>query len=138
MIMKQMPRLVNRHRSRVIPLLALAASFLPSAHIVAQGAQTPLRVPTPAEVKKSDSNPASEETLQLSPFEVRADTDNGYLATSAQSGTRLRSELKDIAASVSVVTKDFMNDIGARNLEDLLTYTTNTEVGGISGNFSES
>src|SRR5262245_12627076 len=82
--------------------------------------------------------PTTEETLMLSPFEVREDEDKGYLATSAQSGTRLRSELKDIPASISVVTKDFMNDIGARNLEDLLTYTMNTEVGGISGNFSES
>ena len=45
--------------------------------------------------------------------------------------------MKDIAAAVSVVTKDFMNDIGARNLDDLLVYTTGTEVGGIGGNFSE-
>ena len=92
----------------------------------------------PVRSSSSSSTPADEDTLVLSPFEVRESEDKGYLATSAQSGTRLRSELKDIAASVSVVTKDFMNDIGARNLEDLLIYTTNTEVGGISGNFSES
>lgn len=101
-------------------------------------------VPSAAEVRRAAANGApntdasNDQAVLLSPFEVREAEDQGYLATSAQSGTRLRSELKDIAASVSVVTKDFMNDIGARNLEDLLTYTLNTEVGGISGNFSES
>lgn len=100
-------------------------------------------VPTPAQVNRAanataaSSSQAPEETLVLSPFEVREDEDRGYLATSAQSGTRLRTELKDIAAAVSVVTKDFMNDIGARNLDELLTYTAGTEVGGIGGNFSE-
>lgn len=97
-------------------------------------------VPTAAETRQAAGTGAipADDTVMLSPFEVREDEDQGYLATSAQSGTRLRSELKDIPASVSVVTKDFMNDIGARNLEDLLTYTMNTEVGGIGGNFSES
>ena len=93
--------------------------------------------PEPNASRRNDSAAPAAETLVLSPFEVREDEDRGYLATSAQSGTRLRTELRDIAASVSVITKDFMNDIGARNLEDLLTYTTGTEVGGMGGNFSE-
>jgi hypothetical protein len=95
--------------------------------------------PTAAQVARpGDPAPApAEEAVVLSAFEVRESDDQGYLATSAQSGTRLRSDLKDIAASVSVITKDFMNDIGARNVEDLLTYTLNTEVGGVGGNFSE-
>ncbi len=95
------------------------------------------QAPSPQAPAGNPSETGQEETLVLSPFEVREDEDRGYQATSAQSGTRLRTELRDIAASVSVVTKDFMNDIGARNLEDLLTYTTGTEVGGVSGNYSE-
>lgn len=83
------------------------------------------------------SPPPADDALVLSPFEVRADLDTGYLATSAQSGTRLRTDLKDIASSISVVTKDFMNDIGAKDLESLLVYTLGTEVGGINGNFSD-
>jgi outer membrane receptor protein involved in Fe transport len=80
---------------------------------------------------------ATEDPLVLSPFEVVSEQDTGYLATSAQSGTRLRTQLKDIASSISVVTKDFMNDIGATDLESLLVYTLGTEVGGINGNFSD-
>ena len=64
----------------------------------------------------TSSRPASasekeDEPIVLSPFDVNADADVGYLASTAQSGTRLRTDLKDIASSISVVTKDFMNDI---------------------------
>jgi hypothetical protein len=72
----------------------------------------------------------------LSPFEVVTDRDNGYLATSTLAGTRLNSELKDVAASISVITKDFMEDIAANDLESLLTYTLGTEVAGQGGNFA--
>jgi outer membrane receptor for ferric coprogen and ferric-rhodotorulic acid len=68
---------------------------------------------------------------------VNAEADTGYLASTAQSGTRLRTELKDIASSISVVTKDFMNDIGATDLGGLLVYTLGTEVNGVGGNFSD-
>ncbi len=78
-----------------------------------------------------------EDTVELSPFEVNADQDTGYVASSVQSGTRLRTDLKDVASSISVVTKDFMNDIAATNLEGLLIYTLGTEVGGVQGNFSD-
>ncbi len=88
----------------------------------------------------SQSNESSErdrELVVLSPFEVRGDLDTGYLASTAQSGTRLRTDLKDIASSISVITKDFMSDIGAKDLEGLLVYTLGTEVNGVGGNFSD-
>jgi outer membrane receptor protein involved in Fe transport len=76
--------------------------------------------------------------VTLSPFEVSAEKDNGYRASGTLAGTRLRTDLRDVAASISVVTKDFMNDIAANDLNDLLTYTAGTEVEGLSGNFSGS
>jgi outer membrane receptor protein involved in Fe transport len=106
-------------------------------------ASTPRRVPTAAEVTSSNSsgsnsaNSASDPATVLSPFEVRPEEDSGYQATSTLAGTRLRSELKDLAASISVVTKDFMNDVNATDLTSLLVYTTGTEVGGWGGNFSD-
>ncbi len=78
-----------------------------------------------------------DDTVLMSPFQVDAENDTGYLASTAQSGTRLRTDLKDIASSISVVTKDFMNDIGATDLGSLLTYTLGTEVNGVGGNFSD-
>lgn len=73
----------------------------------------------------------------LSPFVVDASEDTGtYRATATLAGTRIRTELKDVGSAVSVVTAQFLQDTGSRNTEDLLVYTTNTEVGGTSGNFA--
>lgn len=76
------------------------------------------------------------EPVTLSPFVIEAEAETGYQATSTLAGTRLRTNLRDVAASISVATKDFMRDIGATNLEGLLTYTTGTEVNGLGGSFS--
>ena len=90
----------------------------------------------PAAGPKKDE---SEETLVLSPFVVDASEDaDGYAAKSTLAGTRVRTELRDVASAISVVTSQFLQDTGARKSEDLLVYTTNTEVGGVRGNFSGS
>ncbi|BET66276.1 hypothetical protein ASA1KI_11940 [Opitutales bacterium ASA1] len=77
----------------------------------------------------------AEAILELSPFEVESTRDNGYAATSSLAGSRLNTDLRDIAAAVQAVTPEFMQDIGATNLQKLLLYTTNTEVAGIDGNY---
>ncbi len=80
--------------------------------------------------------PVDEEVVQLSPFEVSATSNEGYLATSSLAGSRLKTDLKDIASAISVITPQFMKDTGARNISDLLVYTTNTEVNGFYGNYT--
>jgi len=79
---------------------------------------------------------AREEVIQLSPFAVSPDDDTGYRSSSTLAGSRLRTDLRDVAASVSVVTKEFMQDLGVSNLNELLNYTVGTEVAGLAGNFS--
>jgi outer membrane receptor for ferric coprogen and ferric-rhodotorulic acid len=80
--------------------------------------------------------PSASETIVLSPFEVNSSVDKGYAAGGTLSGTRLRTDLRDVAASTSVVTKQFMDDVGATNLAELLVYTNGTEVSGLGGNMS--
>jgi outer membrane receptor for ferric coprogen and ferric-rhodotorulic acid len=109
-------------------LVALVGWLATTAALVAQTTPTPARAPAPSK----------EETIQLSPFEVAAEKDDGYRATSTLAGTRLRTDLRDVAGSISVITKDFMNDIAANNLGDLLAYTAGTEVDGLAGNYSAS
>ncbi len=72
----------------------------------------------------------------LSPFVVESTRDTGYQATSTLAGTRLNTAVKDLAASVSIYTKDFMDDIGATSSSDLLIYATGMEAAGAGGNFS--
>lgn len=79
-----------------------------------------------------------EEVIELSPFEVTGDNDVGYQATSTLAGTRLRTELRDIGSSISIVNEEFLRDTGSQNLEDVLIFTPNTEIGGLGGNHSGS
>ena len=51
-------------------------------------------------------------------------------------GTRLNTKLRDIGASVSVVTQEFLGDLQSDEVTDFLQYTSGTEVGGIDGNFA--
>ena len=77
-----------------------------------------------------------EEIIELSPFTVDASEDTGYTATSTLAGTRVRTDLKDLGAAISVYTEEFMDDTGATDAATLLSYTSNTETGGYQGNFS--
>ncbi|MBL9211814.1 MAG: TonB-dependent receptor plug domain-containing protein, partial [Opitutaceae bacterium] len=79
---------------------------------------------------------AAAETVTLSPFVVAESEDRGYAAVSTLAGTRLRTELRDVGAAISVVTSQFMIDTASTNVRDLLVYTANTEAGGFEGNFS--
>lgn len=68
-----------------------------------------------------------EETIVLSPFVVDASQDKGYLAANTLSGTRLRTDLKDVAASVSVLNGEFLKDIGAKDMQEAMRYEVNIE-----------
>src|SRR5690554_6708918 len=86
--------------------------------------------PAPLAAAESD-----DEIIQLSPFEVLAETDSGYQATQTLAGSRINTRLEDVGSAISVVTAEFLRDTGATDNKSLLMYTTNTEVGGAQGNF---
>lgn len=77
-----------------------------------------------------------EPIFDLSPFTVDASEDTGYSATSTLAGTRIRTDLRDLGSSISVVTSEFLEDTGATDAASLLSYMGSTEVGGAHGNFS--
>jgi outer membrane receptor protein involved in Fe transport len=94
----------------------------------------------PAAVGWAQSEPGStsaldEDVYTLSPFEVATDSSMGYLATSTLAGTRLRTDLRDVGSAISVVTKEFLEDVGATGSSTLLQYTTNAEVSGTRGTY---
>ncbi len=72
----------------------------------------------------------------LSPFTVTSERDTGYVATNTLAGTRLNTPVQDLGASISIYTKDFLNDLGVTNARELLIYGTNAETSGPGGNFS--
>jgi outer membrane receptor protein involved in Fe transport len=66
------------------------------------------------------------EPVQLSPFEVIADH-RGYFAPNTMSGTRLNSRLEDLAAAITVVTKEQMADFAMLDINDVFLYAAGTE-----------
>ncbi|OIQ98030.1 ferrichrome-iron receptor precursor [mine drainage metagenome] len=123
---------MNKHpvdKSMLAFLAALAFVAVPS--VQAQQASQDQTTTSDTKTKVED------ETIELSPFTVSADEDKGsYTATATLAGSRIRTDIKDVASSISVITPEFLRDTGARNNQDLLIYTTNTEVGGIYGNYA--
>ncbi len=91
--------------------VAVAALALPAAALHAQSA---------------DDSSSQDQPLVLSPFEVTSNN-RGYLASNALSGTRINTKLEDIAASISVVTKQQMLDTAVSDINDLFLYEASTE-----------
>ncbi len=81
---------------------------------------------TPAAATSPVTDPESE-PLELSPFEVDASRDVGYLATNTLAGSRFNTSLKDTPATISVMTAEFLADIGATQIEDAMRYAVNVE-----------
>lgn len=120
-------------RCVVSALLALAAGAVLPAGLHAQAAPppAPTAAAVPAPAVRPETAPATEPSappVELSPFEVRAENDVGYQAGNTTSGSRLNSRLKDTPASVAAFTPEFLADIAATNLEEMLGHATNIEL----------
>jgi len=110
---------------------AAALTLLALPRVLAQGAPTATVAATEA------ANATDEEVIVLSPFVVSAnDSKDGYQVRDTLGGTRVRTDMSDVASAISVVSKKLLEDTGITNAQQLLVYTTNTEVAGLNGNFS--
>ncbi len=78
-------------------------------------------------VAPATATPASESVVTLSPFQVDGSQDEGYRAANTLAGSRIRTELKDVAASVTVLTAEFLSDVGATDARSALLYAANVE-----------
>jgi len=92
--------------------------------------------PAPSKPKNGDSRPAvvsatgaaatasaSDSPLVLSEFRVDSSRDRGYLAANATSGTRLNTPIKELPMHLEVITRDFIEDIGAVDFKEALAYS---------------
>lgn len=103
--------------------LVLAASCF-TAWCAVSHAQTAPATKSPEPTAPTATAPV----VELSPFEVRSEGDSGYQAANTTSGSRLNSRLKDTPAAVSAFTPEFLADIAATNLEEMLAHATNIEI----------
>jgi len=88
------------------------------------------RRPNAPKAAEAKTGAATAQAVELARFVVSADSQVGYLATQTLSGTRLATSLKDVGASIDVLTEEFLNDVGATNMLEALQYSAN------AGNFN--
>ena len=67
------------------------------------------------------------DVISLTPFEVSAGSERGYAASNTLAGTRLNSRLEDLAGSISVVTKQQLEDTAALDINDIFLFEVGTE-----------
>ncbi len=80
--------------------------------------------PTSSSTTRSTTNAQQqEEAIKLATFTVTAEEDDGYYAQAAVSGTRTKTELINLPMNLNVLTEQFIRDIGATDLVDIVTYT---------------
>jgi outer membrane receptor protein involved in Fe transport len=102
------------------------ASCLIALNAPAQEANKPETKPE-AQPETKPAAKADEQTIVLSPFVVDASKDQGYRATNTLAGSRINTDLKDLAASITEVTPQFLKDVSAADINDVLVYMAGTE-----------
>jgi outer membrane receptor for monomeric catechols len=70
---------------------------------------------------------AADDPILLSPFTVVTDQDFGYQATTTQAGGRINTNLKDTPGSISILTKEFMDDLGITSVQELSLWSPSAE-----------
>lgn len=85
--------------------------------------------PSPARPTASNSvtTAAGETVVELSPFVISSDSETGWVATQTLGGSRMKTDFKDLAQPMEVLTMDFMRDLGVNSFEQAVIYSTNIE-----------
>lgn len=98
---------------------------------VYEGAGTSAPVATTAPVATSAQPSATVSTLAtdddvtvLSPYQVADEKDTGYLKTNSVTATRINMPIQNVPITVSVMSKDFIDDANIRSITDVLRYTS--------------
>jgi outer membrane receptor protein involved in Fe transport len=68
------------------------------------------------------------DVVELSPFTVTTTEDRGYQAQTSLGGSRLKTNLKDIASPTTAFTQQFFEDFAITNTDELSAYMLSTEM----------
>lgn len=98
----------NMRMQRKNPLVAMAAWLAATTQLSAQTAAP---------------KPAGDEIVTLSAFTVSSESVGRYTATESTSGSRVRLSLMDSPQSITVITHELVEDIGALRLLDAAKYS---------------
>lgn len=89
----------------------------------------PLAAQTAPAAPKAAPAPEKEEVVILSPFTVSADNADRYRAADAISAVRVRAALLDTPSTISVITRDMMDDLAPNRVFDVTRYIAGVQEG---------
>ncbi len=98
-------------------------------------AATPLCAQTSALASGGAQSPQDSEVVILSPFDVSSASVHGYQATESTTGTRIATKIVDTPFAVDVVTRDFMDDFMAFDLNSQLEFIPGFSPNEVFGSF---
>jgi iron complex outermembrane receptor protein len=73
----------------------------------------------PPELSAQAAKPA-DDVVVLNPFVVSSDSEKGYTASEVVSASRFNQKIKDVPQTIVVLTDDFLKDMSADNLADVI------------------
>ncbi|HVZ63871.1 MAG TPA: TonB-dependent receptor plug domain-containing protein [Lacunisphaera sp.] len=119
----------DRVRRFLTPLLSLSLVLSAYAQVAPQPDQTlnNEKKSTMVPVAADDQKKENEAPLELSPFTVTTAKDSGYFAANTLAGTRLNTNVQDLASSITVVTKQQLVDTSSVDINDVFMYEASTE-----------
>lgn len=77
--------------------------------------------------------PTASEAITLTAFEVTSDRDVGYTAASALAGGRIDTPLKETPSAISIMTREFLDDIAATSFSSAAEWAPNAIPAGDTG-----
>jgi hypothetical protein len=80
-----------------------------------------------ADAAGTTTTPPAGDVITLSPFTITTTKESGYFAENTLAGSRLNTNLADVAASITVVTKQQMEDTASLDINDVFKYEAGTE-----------
>jgi iron complex outermembrane receptor protein len=105
----------------MIPTLPLSGRAAARLFLVRAG-WTALALTALTARAQSGSPAAAGDVVRLSEFQVTTSADKGYRAGNSVSATRIDTPIKDLPFAISAFTQQFITDIGARDLFDVVQY----------------
>src|SRR5688572_15947011 len=114
------PSLIQRFTTIVIALCGMCA-------FGAEGAPATSQPTRNAGANRSGDATSADAPVRLAVFEVGADKDEGYAASTAMTGTRTNEKLENLPNSISIMTQEFIEDLAFNNYFDAIEFATGAE-----------
>lgn len=112
------------------PLLGQAGAPAPSPSDLAKYDKNKNGLLDPTELALKEADEAVDKgTVKLTPFEVSTSKDLGYAAGNTLAGGRVDTPLELTPGSISVMTKEFMDDFNITNINDAGMWTVGFDLG---------